>query len=85
MVCFHHLITLLIIVSDCGLIQRGDAFRSSFAEIGTIRGLIPETVNVIALTATATNSTFDQVVDRLAMQRVGHHLQGTTFGMRFIL
>lgn len=42
----------------------------SFAAIGSIRSLLPEGRNIMALTATATNSTFDAVVSRLSMEHV---------------
>ena len=38
-----------------------------FYEIGNLRGLLPKSVNVMALTATATRQTFDCVVERLSM------------------
>ena len=36
----------------------GDEFRLAFAQIGELRSLIPASVNVIALTATATSETY---------------------------
>jgi len=48
--------------------DRGDAFRKSFAEIGTLRSILPKSVNVLALTATATKQTVDCVVERLSMK-----------------
>lgn len=42
----------------------------AFAAIGSLRSLIPEETKIMALTATATKSTFDKVVDRLSMQNV---------------
>lgn len=44
-----------------------DSFCKAFSEIGTMRSLIPATVNVLALTATATKETGDVVKDRLCM------------------
>lgn len=35
----------------------GDQFRTTFAQIGDLRSLIPSTVNIMALTATATSET----------------------------
>ena len=46
---------------------RGETFRRAFFEIGTLRSLIPKSVNVMALTATATNQTISIVTSRLAM------------------
>ena len=48
----------------------GDEFRTTFAHIGDIRSLIPNTVNIMALTATATNETFLVVTSRLCMDNV---------------
>lgn len=45
----------------------GDQFRKTFAMIGELRSLIPTSVNILALTATATTETFHIVVRRLAM------------------
>lgn len=46
----------------------GDEFRKTFAEIGEMRSLIPTSVNILALTATATHETYHVVVKRLAMK-----------------
>ena len=46
----------------------GDEFRVALASIGELRSLIPSTVSVMALTATATHHTFDAVVQRLSMR-----------------
>ena len=45
----------------------GDEFRQTFSEIGNLRSVIPTTVNVLALTATATTETFYVVTKRLSM------------------
>ena len=47
---------------------RGDEFRSTFAEIGSVRSLIPQSVRILALTATATKETLDSVRNRLSLQ-----------------
>ena len=47
---------------------RGDEFRSTFAEIGSVRSLIPRSVKVLALTATATKDTLESVISRLSLQ-----------------
>ena len=47
----------------------GDAFRTTFAQIGDLRSLIPSTVNVMALTATATSETYYVVTRRLLMDK----------------
>jgi bloom syndrome protein len=45
----------------------GDNFRVAFAKIGDIRSLLPTSVNILALTATATRETYKIVCDRLSM------------------
>ena len=49
---------------------RGDEFRVDFAALGSVRSLVPDQVNVMALSATATRHTFESVVDRLSMDNV---------------
>ena len=46
---------------------RGQDFRKVFHEIGNLRGLLPKSVKVMALTATATKQTFECAVERLSM------------------
>ena len=48
----------------------GDEFRKAFSQIGDLRSLLPSSVNVLALTATATFDTFDAVTKRLSMENV---------------
>lgn len=48
--------------------SRGDEFRTTFADLGNIRGLLPSNINIMALTATATKATLATVKKRLAMQ-----------------
>lgn len=45
----------------------GDQFRTTFAQIGDLRSLIPDTVKIMALTATATTETLRVVTHRLSM------------------
>ena len=47
----------------------GDQFRTTFARIGDLRSLIPSTVNIMALTATATSETLCVVRCRLSMDK----------------
>ena len=42
---------------NCNFIYRGDEFRVEFSKLGTIHSLLPNHVNVFALTATATKET----------------------------
>ena len=46
---------------------RGETFRKEFSKIGEVRSIIPEQVNVMALTATATKPTRKYVCQRLGM------------------
>lgn len=50
------------------ILFRGDEFRSTFAEIGSVRSLIPQCVKILALTATATKETLESVKNRLSLQ-----------------
>ena len=47
---------------------RGDEFRKRFAEIGSITGLLPSKVSVLALTATGIQQTLKCVISHTAMQ-----------------
>lgn len=48
-------------------LHRGDEFRTAFARLGEVRSLIPPSVGVMALTATATRSLRREVVKTLGM------------------
>ena len=48
-------------------ISRGENFRKAFFEIGTLRSLVSTSVNMMALTATATKETVSTVMLHLAM------------------
>ena len=45
----------------------GDDFRTAFSEIGNLRSIVPNSVNILALTATATRETYYTVSERLSM------------------
>ena len=47
---------------------RGDSFRTTFAELGQLRSIVPENVHVMALTATATKDTLEVVISRLSLK-----------------
>ena len=47
---------------------RGDKFRREFSRIGELRSIIPSNVNLMALTATASNSLRRQVMKTLGMR-----------------
>ena len=47
---------------------RSDSFRREFSRLGEVRSIIPECVNVMALTATATVSTRKEIIKSLDMQ-----------------
>ena len=51
----------------CLILCRGDEFRISFALLGELRSIIPDRVNVLAITATATKDTLLAVKERLSM------------------
>ena len=48
---------------------RGDCFRREFSRLGELHSVIPENVNVMALTATATVSTRREIIKILDMQK----------------
>ncbi len=47
---------------------RGEKFRTEFSHLDEIRSIIPDTVRVMALTATATKSTRKFIINSLSMQ-----------------
>ena len=47
---------------------RGDRFRVEFARLGEVRSLIPPSVNIMALTATATTATKKAIFKRLSLK-----------------
>ena len=49
------------------LCYRGETFRAAFSQVGEVRSLIPKTVHVMALTATATKETRKAVCRKLGM------------------
>ena len=59
---FHEFISLFA--------YRGDKFRVAFSRLGEIRSSLASDVPVLAVTATATRSTFDCIVNKLAMENV---------------
>ncbi len=50
-------------------LSRGDSFRCEYSYLGDIRSIIPEDVHVMALTATATNSTRQAIIESLSMDK----------------
>ena len=60
----RNLVALAIDEAHC-VKSWGDQFRRAFARIGDLRSLIPKSVNVLALTATATTETLSVVMERL--------------------
>jgi len=50
------------------MFYRGDDFRKAFSEIGSLRSIIPRSVNILALTAIATKETLDVVTERLSLK-----------------
>ena len=53
-----------MLMSPC----RGESFRKVFSKIGEVRSIIPDHVNVMALTATATKTTRKYICQRLGMR-----------------
>ena len=49
------------------LLYRGDDFRTDYRRIGELRALIPPSVHVMALTATATRSSRMKILQSLRM------------------
>ena len=58
---------MIVCKFQCGLFCRGNEFRTAFAKLRNIRCLLPEKVNVLALTATATKGSLECVICHLAM------------------
>ena len=48
---------------------RGETFRPEFSRLGEVRSIIPESVHVMALTATATNTTRAAIIKTLDMRK----------------
>ena len=57
-------VVIIIIISS----PRGHAFRKEFSNLGEIRGIVPESVNLMALTATAIASTRNFTIKNLGMR-----------------
>ena len=51
------------------LYDRGSSFREDYSKLGEVQSLIPTSVHVMALTATATATTRAQIVGTLCMDR----------------
>ena len=57
-----------VVVDEAHCIKTwGDKFRTSFSKIGELRSLIPTSVNILTLTATATLETYHIICERLSM------------------
>ena len=50
--------------------SRGDNFRVAFAKLGTLHSILPNNVNVMALTAAATQETLKCVENRLDLKDI---------------
>ena len=66
--CVYTLTHYRFFVINC----RGDSFRRKFSRLGELCSIIPEHVNVMALTAMATVSTRKEIVKSLDMQGSCH-------------
>ena len=56
----ENLVALVVDEAHC-VKTWGDEFRRAFSKIGDLRSILPASINVMALTATATVETFDIV------------------------
>lgn len=64
-----HLICNTVLSFICSIcFYRGESFRREFSRLGEVRSVIPEHVNVMALTATATTSSRAEIIQSLDMQ-----------------
>lgn len=64
---FWHVVPLSMPCALFFSLWRGETFRREFLNIGEIRSLVPSSVGLMALTATATGSTRKQVCRLLGM------------------
>ena len=62
MVSIIPLCHLFAFMSLTSLLNRGESFRKEFGHLGDVCCLIPETVHIMALTATATKTTRREIV-----------------------
>ena len=67
MLCFAIPVYIFMTVLFFHLTFRGETFRTAFSQVGEVCSLIPETVCVMALTATATVETRKAVCRKLGM------------------
>ena len=58
----------LHVIASVPCLYRDDSFRPEFSRIGDIRSIKPSDVRIMALTATATNTTRKVVISRLCME-----------------
>ena len=65
--CVGYIHPDIFIIHAFILLHRGDEFWTAFARLGEVRSLIPPSVGVMALTATATRSLRREVVKTLGM------------------
>ncbi|KAL5506244.1 hypothetical protein EMCRGX_G007846 [Ephydatia muelleri] len=63
----ENLVALVVDEAHC-VETWGDSFRPEFSRIGDIRSIKPSDVRIMALTATATNTTRKVVISRLCME-----------------
>lgn len=60
--------TFVMVVTLYCISCRGTEFRKEFSYIGEVRSVVEESVNVMALTATATSATRKVIINSLMMQ-----------------
>ncbi len=59
---------MLLKITDYGIVNRGDTFRSTLRRIGEVRSILPEGVHVMALTATASKTLRYSVSKTIGLQ-----------------
>ncbi|SMN01270.1 ATP-dependent DNA helicase RecQ [uncultured Candidatus Thioglobus sp.] len=64
----QRLVALVVDEAHC-IRTWGDKFRRAFSKLGDLRSIVPSGVNIMALTATATQQTFHVIKERLSMNR----------------
>ena len=55
---------MLMLLCSC----RGESFRKEYSHLGEIRSLIPASVHMMTLTATATQQTRSKIINKLCME-----------------
>ncbi len=78
----NKLVALVVYEAHCEKLW-GEKFRKVFGEIGDLRSLVSRSVNVMALTATATAETLSTVTKRLFMNKTNQVSENTGVHSKF--